>query len=77
MNEGLFEKYSKVLKQKQSEKEEVIIILKECTGIDFKQEELVIQKKTISFHTSSVKKSIVLQKNIQKKLQEKGYECRF
>lgn len=73
MNEGLFEKYSKVLKQKQSEKEEVITILKEITGIDFIQEEIVVQKKTISFHTSSVKKSIVLQKNIQSKLQEKGY----
>jgi len=73
MNEGLFEKYKKVLTQKKSEKQEILFLLKEISGIDFKEEELVIEKKKIAFHTSSVKKSIILQKNIQSKLQEKGY----
>lgn len=77
MNEGLFEKYKKVLHQKQSEKEEVIEILKEITGIIFKENELVLEKKTISFHVSSVKKSVVLQKNTQQKLTEKGYSVKL
>lgn len=77
MNEGLFEKYKRVLKQKQLEKQEVINLLKEITGIDFKEEELVITKKVISFHTSSVKKSMMLQKNTQAKLQEKGYRIKL
>ncbi len=73
MNEGLFDKYKKVLTQKKNEKQEVITLLQEITGIGFKEDELVIEKKTISFHISSVKKTIILQKNIQSRLQEKGY----
>lgn len=73
MNEGLFEKYRKVLVQKQSEKQEVLILLKEILGIDFKEEEISVQKKLISFHISSVKKNILIQKNIKTKLEEKGY----
>ena len=76
MNEGLFEKYKKVLVQKNNEKQELIGLLKEITGIDFKEEELVIEKKKISFHTSSVRKSRVIQKSIQNKLQEKGYSIK-
>lgn len=77
MNEGLFEKYSKVLKEKCKEKEEVITLLKEVIGIIFKEEELVIQKKTISFQISSVKKNILIQKNIKNKLKEKGYNIKI
>ncbi len=73
MNEGLFEKYKKVLTQKSNEKKEVIDLLLNLTGIEFSEQELQIERKTISFHVSSVKKSIVLQKKIQSNLQEKGY----
>ncbi len=76
MNEGLFEKYKRVIIQKQSEKQRVIEILKEISGIDFKEDELVIEKKVISFHVSSVKKSIVLQKNIQIKIEENGFKIK-
>jgi lactam utilization protein B len=73
MNEGLFEKYRKVIQKKKNEKQEVIDMLQELTGIEFTEQELQIEKKVISFHVSSVKKSIVLQKNIQSGLKEKGY----
>jgi hypothetical protein len=76
MNEGLFEKYKRFIIQKQSEKQRVIEILKEISGIDFKEDELVIEKKVISFHVSSVKKSIVLQKNIQIKIEENGFKIK-
>ena len=77
MNEGLFEKYSKVIKKRQSEKEEIHTLLKEITGIDFKEEEIEINKKIISFHISSVKKTILTQKNIKNKLEEKGYQIKL
>lgn len=76
MNEGFFEKYKRVIIQKQSEKQRVIEILKEISGIDFKEDELVIEKKVISFHVSSVQKSIVLQKNIQIKIEENGFKIK-
>lgn len=77
MNEGLFEKYGKVLQQKKSEKEELVIFIKETTGIDFNEEEIVIQKKSVVFHTTSVKKTILHSKKIRDFFIEKGYECRF
>lgn len=77
MNEGLFEKYSKVIKKRQSEKEEVYKLLKEIVGIDFKEEEIEINKKIISFNISSVKKTIFIQKNIKIKLEEKGYQVKL
>ena len=76
MNEGLFEKYSQVLVQKNIEKKEVLDFLKKISGIDFKENEIVIDNKKISFHTTSVKKSIINQKNINKQLQEKGYSVK-
>jgi lactam utilization protein B len=77
MNEGLFEKYKKVLTQKNNEKQEVIRLLQEISGIVFKEDEIVIEKKSIYFHTSSVKKSILLQKSIQSQLIEKGYRIKI
>lgn len=77
MNEGLFEKYKKVLTQKQVEKKEVIEILKSISGIEFKEEELSIQKRIISLYISSAKKSIFIQKNIKDKLQERGYSIKL
>lgn len=77
MNEGLFEKYSRVIRKRQSEKEEINNFLKEITGIDFKENEIEINKKIISFHISSVKKTIFIQKNIKNKLEEKGYQIKL
>ena len=77
MNEGLFDKYKKVLTQKKNEKEELINFLQEITHIIFTEEELVVEKKKISFRTSSVKKSILTQKNIQSKKKKKGYSIKI
>ena len=77
MNEGLFEKYSKVIRQKKSEKEELVAFIKETTGIEFNEEEIAIQKKNVAFHTSSVKKTILHSKKIRDFFIEKGYELKF
>ena len=77
MNEGLFKKYTKVLTQKYEEKENVLFLIKEITGIILTIKEVEINKKIISFSISSVKRNILLQKNIQSKLQEKGYQIKL
>ena len=43
MEEGLFIKYGKVIQQKKSEKESILQIIKEKTGITFEEHEVVIQ----------------------------------
>lgn len=73
MEEGLFIKYGKVIQQKKSEKESILQIIKEKTGITFEEHEVVIQKNTVTFHTSSSKRSIIIQKNIKNVLQQIGY----
>ncbi len=73
MLEGLFQKYTKVLIQKKNEKEEIMLFLFKETGALFKEEELVIQKNTITFHSSSVKKTLLQKKSIQDFLHTKGY----
>ncbi len=77
MNEGLFTKYVRVLEVKNKQKKEVLKLLQEIVGILFLEEEVEINKKVISFTISSVKKSILLQKNIKLKLQEKGYSIKI
>lgn len=77
MNEGLFTKYVRVLEVKNKKKKEVLKLLQEIVGILFLEEEVEINKKVISFTISSVKKSILLQKNIKLKLQEKGYSIKI
>jgi hypothetical protein len=73
MNEGLFQKYAKVLTQKKNEKDEIIMFLEKETGGIFASEELVIQKNKISFQISSVKKVLLKKKSIQDFLKQKGY----
>lgn len=73
MEKGLFEKYSKVLHQQSSQKKEIIDFIQITCGAIFYEEEIVIQKKKISFQTSSVKKTILQNKNITEFLIKKGY----
>ncbi len=77
MNEGLFSKYTKVLQEKKSEKEEALRILTTITGISFNENEIAVKNKVISFTTSSVKKSIIIQKNIQDAIKEQGYSIKI
>ena len=74
MLEVLFQKYTKVLTQKKNEKDEIISFLLQETGALFTTEEIVIQKHTIQFYTSSVKKAVLQKKSIQDFLNKKGYK---
>lgn len=73
MEKGLFEKYNKVLHQQSSQKKEIIDFIQITSGAIFLEEEIVIQKKKLAFHTSSVKKTILQNKTITEFLTQKGY----
>ena len=77
MNEGLFEKYKKVIHKTQLEKDEVIKIIKETTGVFLKDDELELHNKLISFKISSVKRNSIFKKNIQQTLLKKGYTIKM
>ena len=73
MDKELFEKYTKQLHNQLIQKKEIITILEEETGVIFTEEEFTLQKNKIIFHTSSVKKTILYNKDIKKIFIKKGY----
>jgi flagellar hook-basal body complex protein FliE len=77
MDESFFVKYAIQIKKQKNSKEEVIIFIKEKTGIELQQEMITVSKKQISFQISSVVKQKLFQKDIVKILEEKGYSTRF
>jgi hypothetical protein len=77
MNEGLFEKYKKVLSQKADEKETVCILIKNETGVLLSNNEIQIDNKKVTLHVSSVKKAVLQQKKITHILQQNGYYVSF
>ena len=76
MEQNLFRKYTKTLLQRKSKIDEIIEYIKNETGMDILQEEIVLKKNSISFQISSIKKSVLVQKNVKTFLKEKGYEVK-
>lgn len=73
MNEGLFAKYVHVIAKRNNSLEEIIEFIEKETGILLTHDEIILQKKTVSFQTSSVKKTLLHKKTIQEFLKGKGY----
>ncbi len=73
MDNSLFSKYQKVIKKDNDKKDELIELVEKSSGIKLTKEEIVINKKTISLHVSSAKKSRLHQTNIKQTVSEKGY----
>lgn len=73
MDEGLFNKYTKTLRERNTAKESLIAKIKEKTGIQLQEEEINISKKQVIFLTSSVKKTALLGKNIKSILENEGF----
>ncbi len=76
MDINLFAKYSKTIERQASHKKEIIDFIKKETGVIFKEEEIVLEKNKISFHTSSVKKITLLNKKIQEFFFKKKYKLK-
>lgn len=77
MDESLFVKHFINLKQQKNSKEEIIIYIKEKTGIEIEETTINLSKKHILFQVSSVLKQKLHQINIAKILEDKGYTCRL
>jgi hypothetical protein len=73
MDEGLFKKYSIQVQKNKDVKEDILVYIQEKTALTLTQEEVTISKKVVTIQTSSVKRSLLLQKKIKEVLLEKGY----
>jgi hypothetical protein len=73
MDPGLFAKHFFQIKKAHDIKNEVLVYIQEKTGVELFSEEVMITKKKVTIQTSSVKRMILIQKNIKKLLEEKGY----
>lgn len=73
MDQDLFKKYTKTLIQRKSQLDDIIIFIKQETGVELLPEEISIKKNKLSFQTSSVKKILLRNKNIEDFLYKKGY----
>lgn len=73
MDNNLFKKYSIQIDTQKKSKKEISKYIQEITGVLIEEKDITVSKKIISLNLSSVQKSKVVQKNIQKILSEKGY----
>ena len=73
MEQGLFSKYIRNIKERENNKQEIITSIAETTGVLLDESEISISKKKISISTSSVKKTVILQKKGKEVLESLGY----
>ena len=73
MEGNLFTKYTTVIKKRNSTKETLITEIQNHTGLVFKEQEINIQSKKVSFYSSSSKKAELVKKGITQFLNKKGY----
>ncbi len=73
MDTSLFAKYSTQIKNNQQEKKDLLTHIQTTIGISLQENEITIKEKNVSFNVSSVLRNILVQKNIQNILIEKGY----
>jgi hypothetical protein len=73
MDEGLFTKYTKTVRERQDAKKTLIDRIKEKTGVGLTEEEITLSKKQVTLFTSSVKKTALIRKNIKEILEAEGF----
>lgn len=74
MDQGLFSKHIRKIKEISDTKINIIRIIKEKTDISLKENEVIISKNSIAINTTSVKKNILVQKNYKQILLDNGYK---
>lgn len=77
MDQGLFKKYTIQIKKNIDIKEEICSLILEKTNIPIQIQEITILKKIITIHTTSTKRSLLIQKKVSELLQEKGYTVKL
>lgn len=73
MDEGLFTKHFKSLKKRESEKETILLLIKNATSLELEESDIELDGKKILFMISSAKKAALEKRGIRKALQEAGY----
>ncbi len=73
MEQGLFSKYIRNIKERENTKQEVITSITNTTGVILSESEITISKKKVQISTSSVKKTAILQKGGKEVLESLGY----
>ncbi len=73
MDEGLFRKHLQVLHTRLHNKEQLLSLIKESTGVTLLEEEVGLEKKQITLFTSSTKKNTLLRKGLKDILASEGY----
>lgn len=73
MEQGLFGKYIRNIKERENTKQEIITSIVNTTGVLLNESEISISKKKINISTSSVKKTAILQKKGKEVLEALGY----
>lgn len=73
MEQGLFARYIRNIKERENNKQEIITSIAQTTGVLLDESEISISKKKISISTSSVKKTAILQKKGKEALESLGY----
>ena len=63
----------KLIEEKTSEKKELLIFLKEKTGLELNEDQIEIKDKKISLYLNSNQKLLFHQKNGKDFIQEKGF----
>ncbi|MBP6948470.1 MAG: hypothetical protein KBC41_01275 [Candidatus Pacebacteria bacterium] len=77
MDESFFLKYSLQIKKQKDSKEEVLLLIKEKTGILLDDSMITLLKKNITFSVSSVIKQKLFQKDVSGILKENGYTIKL
>lgn len=74
MDNSLFEKYKKTILKQTIEKDKIINIIKEKTGILLKDKQIVLdENKKITLFITSVQKNTLKLKNISESLKKEGF----
>ncbi len=73
MDENLFRKHLTNINKRKNNKEEIILHIKENTGVELDESTITLSKKIITLHISSATRQRLFQKNITEILKQKGY----
>lgn len=73
MDNSLFNKYKKVVIQRDQDKEKIITFIQNHTSITLQNNEITLDGKKITLHLSSIKKAHLFKKNIKQLLKEEGF----
>jgi hypothetical protein len=73
MDMGLFAKYAIQINTQKSKVSDLLLCIKEITGVEILEDEVSLQKNIVVFTVSSVVRSRLVKKEVKEALSGKGY----